>query len=106
MAVDVTVMITIGETGTMDEMEVGEEGGGRDEEVIMEVGKTDRRTGTGIAMTGDRCLLDDTCGVDEVDRGVHREGPGMGMLYGGTSEPGALPVWTHVDPRHLRSQSP
>lgn len=104
-AVDVTAMIMRGETGTMDEMEAGEEGGEGGGVVIREVGMIDRHTGTGIAMTGDRCPLDDICGVEGADRGVpHREGPGTGIFHGETSEPGVHLVQTHADPRHLRNQ--
>jgi len=103
--VDITAMITIGETETMDEMEAAEEGGEGGEVVITEVGTIDRHTGKGIGMTGDRSLLDDTYGVDEAGRGVlHREAPGMGIFHGGTSVAGALPVPTHTDPRRLHSQ--
>ena len=105
--VGVTMTITIDETGTTDETEVGEEGGEGDEVVIPQAGTTDRHTGTGIVMTGDRCLLDGRCDVDEADRGVLRQGaPDMGTLHGGTNEPGVLPARTHVDPRRLRNRLP
>jgi len=107
VAVDVTVTITTGETGTMDEMEVGEGGEEEDEVVITQVGMIDRRTGTGIVMTGDRYLLDDTHGVDEADRGVlHQEVPGMEIFHEGTNGPGALPVQTHADPSFPHNQPP
>ena len=102
---DVTVTITIGETGTMVEMEAGEEGGGGGGVGFREVGTIDRHTGTGIVMTGDRCLLDDTCGMEGVDRGaLHQGGPGTGIFHGETSEPGVLRVQTNADPRHLHNQ--
>lgn len=103
----VMVTITIDETGTTGEMEVGEEGGEGDEVVIPQAGTTDRHTGTGIVMTGDRCLLDGRCDVGEADQGVLRQGaPDMGTLRGGTNEPGVLPARTHVDPRRLRNRLP
>jgi len=100
-------MITIGGTGTMGEMEVGEGGGEGDVVVIKEVGTIDRRTGTWIVMIGDRCPLDDICGVDEVDRGVlHREVPDMGIFHEETNVSGVPPVWTHVNHQHPYSQLP
>jgi len=107
VVVDVTVMITIGETVTMDEMEVGE---GEEEGGVVgitEVGTTDRRTGIWIVMIEDPCLLDGICGVDEADRGaLHREVPDTVIFHGGASGPGVLPVWTHANHRRLRSQPP
>jgi len=103
--VDIKAMITINETGTMGEMEAVEEGGEGDEVFITEVGTIDRHTGKGIGMTGNRSLLDDTCGVDEVGRGVpHREVPDVGIFHGGTNVAGVLLVPTHADPRRLHSQ--
>jgi len=104
-AVDATVTIRIGETGTMGEMEVGEGVGEGGVVVITEVGKIDRHTETWIAMIESPCLPDDICGVDEADRGVlHREVPDMGMFLEGTNVSGVLPVWTHVSNRRLHSQ--
>ena len=106
-ALGVTVMITIDVTGTMDETEVAEEGGEGDVVAITGVGTTDRHTGTWIVTIGGRCLLDDICGVDEVDRGVlHREVPGMGIFHGGTNVSGVPPVWTHVSHQHPHNQPP
>lgn len=103
--VDITAMITIGETETMDEMEVAEEGEEGDEVIITEVGTIDRHTGKGIGMTEDRSLLDDTYGVYEADQGVrHQEVPDMGIFHGGTNVAGALLVPTHTDPRRLHNQ--
>lgn len=106
-AADVTMMITISETGTMGEME-GEEGAGEGGVVVITgVGTIDRPTGTWIVMIEGPRLLDDICGVDEADRGVlHREAPDMGIFRGGTSVSGALPVWTHANHQHLHNQPP
>ena len=105
VVVDIKGMITIGETETMGEMEVVEEGGEGDEVFITEVGTIDRHTGKGIGMTGSRSLLDDTCGVDEAGRGVlHREVPDVGISHGGKNVAGVLLVPTHADPRRLHSQ--
>ena len=96
-AVDVTVMIMIGETETMVEMGVVEEGGEGDGVVITEAGTIDRHIG--IGMTGNRSPPDDICGMGEADREVlHREVPDMAIFHGGINEPGVLPVQTHVDP--------
>ena len=105
---DVTVTITIGETETMGEMEVGEEEEEGGVVVTLEVETIDHHTGTGgIVMTEDRCLLDDMCGVDEADRGaLHRGVPDMEIFHGGTKEPGVLLVWIHADPRRLHNQLP
>ena len=90
---------TIGETGTMGETVVGEEGGEGAVVVVVvvvvitEVGTIDRRTGTWIATTGGRCPRGDICGVDEADRGaLHREVPGMGIFHRGINVPGVLLV--------------
>ena len=97
--------ITIDETGTMGEMEVGGEGGEGDVVVITEVGRIDRHTGTGTVMTEDRCLPDDIYDMDEADRGaLHQEVPGMGISHGGTNGPGVIPVQNCADPRHPHNQ--
>jgi len=109
VAVGVMVMITIGGTGTMGEMEVGEGGGGGGGSVVVitEVGTTVRHTGTWIVTIGDRCLLDDICGVDEADRrALHQEVPGMGISHGETNVPEVPPVWTHANHHHLHNRPP
>jgi len=91
--VDIMAMITIDETEIMGEMEAVEEGGEGDGVFITEVGTIDRHTGKGIGMTGNRSLLDDTCGVDEAGRGVpHREAPDVGIFHGGNNVAGVLLV--------------
>jgi hypothetical protein len=97
----VTARTTIGK-GEMVAEEGGEEGG---EVVIMGTGTIERHTGIGIAMTKDRYLPDDTRDVDEADRGaLHRGVPGTGMFHGGTTELGALSVWTRAHPRFQHSR--
>ena len=99
--------ITIGETGTTDEMEAGEGGGEGGEVVITEVGTIDPRTGTMIVMTEDRSPPGDTCNAGEADRGAPRRGvPDMEVFHGGTNEQGALPAQTDADSRHLHNQLP
>ena len=100
-------MTTIGGTGTMGEMEVGEGGGEGGVVVITEVGTIDRRTETWTVKIGDRCLLDDIYDADEADRGVlHREVPDMGISHGETNVSGVPPVRTHASHQHLHNQPP
>lgn len=98
VVVDITLMITTGETEAVEEEEVG------DEVVTTEVGTIDQHTGKGTGTTGNRSPLGDTCDTDEADRGVHREAPDVGIFHGGTNVGGALLVPTHADPQRLHFQ--
>lgn len=105
VAVAVMTMIMIDETGIMDETVAGEEEGEGDGAVITEVGTIDHHTGRGIAMTVNRCLPDDICGAEEVDRGALHQGDlGAGEFHGGTTESGVLLVPTRADPQLQHSQ--